>query len=144
MVAPVAEANEDFEEIGHDAEADAIPYIAECAAENEGEGDGCDGEALADFENHAEDDDYGHDGESCQYPARAARCGRFGEKAEGRSGIEHVRDVEIVRDDGDGIAVGDVALDEDFGPAVEGDDERGDDEEPAAAVVLLQSNLLFF
>ena len=56
--------------------------------------------------------------------------------------IEDMRDVEIVRDDGDRIAVGDVVLDPDFGPAIEGDDECGDDDEPAAVILFQASPLL--
>ncbi len=127
VVAPVVPADEDFEEVGDDAEADAVPDIAERAAEDEGERDGGGAEAAAYSDDHGEDDDDGEDGEGNQQPARAVGSGGIGEEAECCSGIEDMRDVEIVRDDGDRIAVGDVVLDPDFGPAIEGDDECGDD-----------------
>ena len=46
-VGPVVVDDVDFEEVGDHAEADAVPDIADGAAENESEGDHCGGEAAA-------------------------------------------------------------------------------------------------
>jgi len=144
VIAPVAPTKEDFKKIGDDAVADTIPDVAERTAEDEGERDRRGGEAAAYFEDQAKDDDGSKDREGGQQPARASGGSRVGEEAEGCSGVEDVRDEEVVRYDGDLVAFGDVVLHPDLGPAVEHDDECGDGEEPAAAVLfqIQSSNFL--
>ena len=143
VIAPMAEAQIDFDEIGDHAETKAVPYIAKRSAEDESESDVGQGKTATFFQKQAEDDHHDEERESGQHPACAAGGGGVGEEAEGGSGIEDVRDAQIARDDGKGVAFRDVMRGPYFGPAVEGDDECGDGQEPAATVLLVVVQISF-
>jgi hypothetical protein len=133
-IGPVVGVDVDFEEVDHVVVADAVVEVAEGPAEDEGEGYGADGESAAYSPEHGQEDEDGEDGEGDEDVADGDGRGGLGEHAEGRAGVVNVGDAEDARDDGVGLAVGELVDDDVFGDAVEDDDDGGDDEHEGALI----------
>ncbi len=68
--------------------------VAERAAENEGESDGGEREAIAQAQQDDEDDQRGQEREGDQAPAHSVGRGGVGEEREGRALVGPVRDAQ--------------------------------------------------
>lgn len=133
-VGPVVVDDVDFEEVGDHAVAQAVPHIADGAAEDEREGQrGC-GEMAADAQQDDEDGESGDNRKPGEQVVGGRGVRRIGEERKGRAGIADVREAEDVVPDGNGGVFGNVADDPGLGEAVGEDDESGDGEEDGSAV----------
>ena len=124
----------DFEEVDDVVIDDTVVKVAESSAEDQGEGDRGDGEMPTNAPEHSGEDDNGDGGEGDKDVADGGGRGVFGEHAEGSADVVNVGDPEDARDDGMGLAVGELLGDDAFRDAVEDDDKRGDAEHEAASV----------
>src|ERR1700733_1499295 len=83
---------------------------------------------------HSGENDDGDGGEGDKDVANGGGRGVFGEHAEGSADVVNVGDAEDARDDGMGLAIGELLGDDAFRDPVEDDDKRGDAEQQAASV----------
>lgn len=139
-VGPVVVNDVNLEEVGDHAEAEAVPDIADGAAEDQRQGHHGGGEAAAIADDDEDDDRCGNQREDGQNPVRERGARRVSKHGEGRAGIEHVSDAEDAADDDDRVAFGDVADDPELGEAVEEEDEGGEGEEKWTAILHFASS----
>ena len=132
-VGPVVVVDADGEEVDDVVETDAVVEVAEGSAEDEGEGDRGGRELTAREPEQREDDDGRDHGEGDEADADGVGWHVF-QQAEGRAGVDDMRETEDTGDDGNVVAGTDAADDRDLGEAVGEDDERGEEEEEGAAV----------
>src|ERR1039458_2985218 len=107
-VGPVVGEDVDFNEVDDRAVEDAVVDVAEGSGKNEGEGDGPEGEAVAEADHGNEDDQGCQKREADQGPAdRVGRSG-VGEEREGRALVGPMGDAQNAGYDRDGATHGDA------------------------------------
>ena len=116
----------DLKKVRDHAEADAVPDIADGAAEDEGERNHGGREASSVAQDDEKDNSPRDQREGRQNPVGQRGPRRVHEQGERRSGIAHVSEPEHMADDDDRVAFLDVGDDPVLGEAVEQDDDGGD------------------
>ncbi len=105
---PAVTDDVDLNEVDDGAVGDAVMHVAECAAEDERERDRGAVDVVAETDHDDEDDKCRGEREDDETPADGVWGRGVGKEREGSSLVGPMRDEEEMRDDGNGVADGDL------------------------------------
>lgn len=127
----------EVEEVNDVSRKQAVPQIARCAPQDQGQADRCCSERMTVAPQDHRHDRQGDQGEQYQRSCLPVHVG-IGEQSKGGAGIFDVGEVEKAGNDGHTVMQGDVASHCPLGYAVESDDRDGDQQEVLTHMSILR------